>query len=63
MKNLSKTQLSVLGQLSTKAYRHLVAVGYPSNGYDEWRHEFTADHCDGIDSWRKLIFLSRYTHA
>lgn len=54
MKNLSKTQLSVLGQLSTKAYRHLVAVGYPSNGYDEWRHEFTADHCGGIDSWRKL---------
>lgn len=54
MKNLSKTQLSVLGQLSTKAHRHLVAVGYPSNGYDEWRHEFTADHCGGIDSWRKL---------
>ena len=54
MKNLSKTQLSVLGQLSTKAYRHLVAVGYPSNGYDEWRHEFTADCCGGIDSWRKL---------
>lgn len=54
MKNLSKTQLSVLGQLSTKAYRHLVAVGYPSNGYDDWRHEFTADHCGGIDSWRKL---------
>ena len=54
MKTLSKKQLAVLGNLSTRAYRHLVAVGYPSNGYDDWRHEFTADHCNGIDTWRSL---------
>ena len=54
MKNLSKSQLAVLGQLSVKAYRQLVAVGYPTNGYDDWRHEFTADHCGGIESWRRL---------
>lgn len=54
MKPLSKRQLSVLGQMSNKAYRHLLAVGYPLDGYDAWRHEFTAEHCGGIASWRAL---------
>lgn len=54
MKKLTKAQLSVLGQLSTKAYRHLVSVGCPIESYDSWRHEFTAEHCGGIPSWRSL---------
>ena len=54
MKPLSKKQLAVLGQLSTKAYRHLVSVGYPLEAYDTWRHELTAEHCNGISSWRSL---------
>lgn len=50
MKNLSLKQLAQLGRESTQAYPRVPGVGT----YDAWRHEFTAQICGGITSWRKL---------
>lgn len=55
MKNLSAKQLKVLGSLSNQAYKRAVATGTTGGLlYDEWRHQFTADHCGGQHSWRLL---------
>ena len=50
MKTLSHKQLAQLGRESTQAYPRVPGVGT----YDSWRHEFTAQICGGISSWRRL---------
>ena len=54
MKSLSRIQLAQLGSISRRAWNHLQIIGYKCGPYDEWRHEFTADHCAGVSSWRSL---------
>lgn len=54
MRSLSLAQLKVLGCLSRKAYGHLAGMGVVRVGYEEWRHSYTAQICDGLDSWRML---------
>ena len=54
MKHLSPAQLKVLGSLSRKAHNHLISVGAEQRTYDEWRHAYTAQTCEGIESWRAL---------
>lgn len=55
MKTLSRVQLAQLGALSTRAWKHLCACGATGGtDYEEWRHDFTADHCGGRSSWRTL---------
>lgn len=55
MKTLSRLQLAQLGSISRKAWNHLQAIGFKCGPYQEWRHEFTADHCAGRSSWRQLL--------
>lgn len=51
---LSAKQLAALGSVSQRAFRHLQQVGFPVDDYDAWRHEVTADACEGRSSWRTL---------
>lgn len=54
MKPLSLAQLRVLGCLSRKAYKRLADTGATAEAYEDWRHDFTAQVCGGIESWRAL---------
>jgi len=54
MKPLSKLQLARLGLESNLAYKRLQAVGYPLPPYPTWRREFTAERCNGRNSWKAL---------
>jgi len=54
MKHLSPAQLKALGSLTRKAHKHLVSIGAEQRTYDQWRHAYTAQTCEGIESWRTL---------
>lgn len=54
MEGLSGKQLKMLGSTSRRAYKFLVDRGLASQDYEDWRRTFTADHADGVSSWKGL---------